>query len=137
MQDLLRPQLDIKRVNGLSALALAHIGDGVFELMVRTCLCLKGDSTNRRLHRDTVAMVCAISQAKYIRLLLPHLSEEEQGFYRRGRNSHSHAAPKNVSPADYAKATGFETLYGALYLLGRQERLQELTLKILEEENAL
>ena len=70
-------------------------------------------------------------------MLLPLLTEEEQGFYRRGRNSHSHAAPKNVSPVDYAKATGFETLYGALYLLGRQERLQELTTKILEEENAL
>lgn len=137
MQDLLRPQLNEKRVNAMSALALAHIGDGVFELMVRTRLCLKGDSTNHRLHKDTVAIVRATSQARYSMKLQPLLTEEEQGYYRRGRNSHSHAAPKNVSPVDYAKATGFETLFGALYLLGRQERLQELFAALWEDDHAL
>lgn len=137
MQDLFKPQLNEKRVNAMSALALAHIGDGVFELMVRTRLCLKGDSTNHRLHKDTVAIVRATSQAKYAQRLLPLLTEEEQGYYRRGRNSHGHAAPKNVTPVEYAKATGFETLFGALYLLGRQERLQTLFAALWEEENAL
>lgn len=137
MQDLLRPQLEEKRVNSISALALAHIGDGVFELMVRTRLCLKGDSTNHRLHKDTVALVRATSQAQFAEKLQPILTPEEQSYYRRGRNSHSHAAPKNVSPVEYAKATGLETLFGALYLLGRQERLKELFAALWEEDYAL
>lgn len=137
MEHLFQPQMTLLQVNAMSALALAHIGDGVFELLVRTKLCLQGGTTNHRLHRQTVSYVCAPSQAAFVQKLLPLLSEEEQGFYRRGRNAHSHAAPKNVSPVDYAKATGLEALFGALYLLGRRERIEALFECIWEDNHAL
>ena len=137
MDSLFHPQMNIKQVNAMSALALAHIGDGVFELLVRTKLCLEGGTTNHRLHQNTVALVCAASQSKGIERILPLLTEQEQGFYRRGRNSHTHAAPKSVTPAQYAKATGLEALFGALYLLGQQERLEELFMALWEEDHAL
>ena len=121
----------------MSALALAHIGDGVFELLVRTRLCLLGGTTNSRLHRQTVSLVRAASQAEFAEKLLPLLSEEELSFYKRGRNAHAHGVPKSVTPVQYAKATGLEALFGALYLLGQKERLQELFAALWEEENAL
>ena len=79
-----------------------------------------------RLHRDTISMVKASSQAKFIDKLLPHLTEEELAWYRRGKNSHVHAVPKSCTPAEYAKATGLEALFGALYLTGQTDRLNEL-----------
>lgn len=121
----------------MSALALAHIGDGVFELLVRTKLCVEGGTTNGRLHKDTVALVRATAQAEFVDRLLPRLTEEEQGFYRRGRNAHAHGIPKNVTPVQYAKATGLETLFGALYLMGQKERVQELFMALWEEDHAL
>jgi len=114
------------QVNAISNLGLAHIGDGVYELMCRTYLCAKGDKTVLRLHRDTVDMVKAPAQAKFADKLKPHLTEEEFDYFRRGKNAHTHAAPKSATPQEYAKATGLETLFGALYLLGRTERLGEL-----------
>ncbi len=114
------------RVNEISNLGLAHIGDGVFELLCRSYLCVHGDKTVLKLHRDSVALVKAGSQAKFADRLLPHLTEEEQSYYRRGKNAHTHAAPKSASPREYAKATGLECLFGALYLLGKTERINEL-----------
>lgn len=114
------------RVNEISNLGLAHIGDGVFELLCRSYLCVHGDKTVLKLHRDSVALVKAGSQAKFADRLLPHLTEEEQSYYRRGKNAHTHAAPKSASPREYAKATGLECLFGALYLMGKTERINEL-----------
>ena len=71
-------------------------------------------------------MVKATNQARLVDILLPHLTEEELAFYRRGKNAHVHAVPKSASPAEYAKATGLEALFGALYLMGRTDRLNEL-----------
>lgn len=116
----------VRQVNAISNLALALIGDGVYELLCRTYLCTQGDQTVLKLHKDTVNMVKAPAQAKYADLLKPHLTEEENDFYRRGKNAHTHAAPKAATRAEYAKATGLEALFGALYLLGRTERLMEL-----------
>lgn len=120
------------QVNQVTNLGLAHVGDGVYELLCRTHLCAKGDKTVLKLHRDTVNMVKAPTQAKYADLLLPHLTEEELAYYRRGKNAHTHAAPKAATRQEYAKATGLETLFGALYLLGRTERLCELFAMIVE-----
>ena len=120
------------QVNAMTNLALAHMGDGVYELLVRSMLCTKGDKTVLKLHRDTVELVKAPTQAKFADKLLPHLTEEEQGYYRRGKNTHTHAAPKAASPKEYAMATGLETLFGALYLYGRLERLSELFTKGME-----
>ena len=114
------------QVNAVSNLGLAHIGDGVYELMCRTYLCAKGDKTVLKLHRDTVDMVKAPTQAKFADRLKPHLTQEEFDYFRRGKNAHTHAAPKSATPQEYAKATGLETLFGALYLMGRTERLGEL-----------
>jgi ribonuclease-3 family protein len=118
--------MDKARVDAITNQGLAHMGDGVFELMVRTHLCIRGNKTVRTLHRDTVDLVNAASQAAFAEKLLPFLTEEEQDYYRRGKNTHTHAAPKAVTPKQYAMATGLETLFGALYLLGRKERLNEL-----------
>ena len=114
------------QVDAISNLGLAHLGDGVYELLVRSYLCLKGDQTVKTLHRDAVNLVKASTQAKIVEKILPLLTEEEFAYYRRGKNTHTHGAPKSATPQEYAKATGFETLFGALYLLGRKDRLMEL-----------
>ena len=128
---------NIRQVNAISNLGLAHVGDGVYELLCRTYLCTQGDQTVLKLHKDTVNMVKAPAQAKYMDKLLPHLTEEELAFYRRGKNAHTHAAPKAATRAEYAKATGLEAMFGALYLLGRTERLNELFYLIMEEDHGI
>lgn len=128
-------QMDMpwERINAISNLGLAHMGDCVYEVLCRAYLCAGGDQTVRRLHRDAVALVKAPTQAKMMDKLLPHLTPEEQDYYRRGKNAHSHAAPKSATPQEYAKATGLETLFGALYLAGRTDRLNELFHIMMEE----
>ena len=80
-------------------------------------------------------MVKAPAQAAYVDKLLPHLTEQELAYYRRGKNSHVHAVPKGATPAQYAKATGLETLFGALYLAGQTDRLNELFHIIIQEDS--
>ena len=125
------------QVNAMTNLALAHMGDGVYELLVRSHLCTKGDKTVLKLHRDTVELVKATTQAKFADKILPHLTEDETAYYRRGKNAHTHAAPKSASPKEYAKATGLEALFGALYLMGRTDRLNELFHIMMEETNGI
>lgn len=115
-----------EEIKAISNLGLAHIGDGVFELMCRSFLCARGGRNVGNLHKDTVAMVKAPAQAKFADKLLSHLTEEELAFYRRGKNAHVHAVPKGATPAEYAKATGLEALFGALYLAGKTQRINEL-----------
>ena len=114
------------RLKSMSVLGLAHIGDGVYELMCRAYLCDKGDKTVLKLHRDTIDMVKAPAQANYADKLQPHLTEEELSYYRRGKNSHVHAVPKGATPAEYAKATGLEALFGMLHLSGQTDRIAAL-----------
>ena len=121
------------QVNQMSNLALAHVGDGAYELMCRTYLALKGDKTVLKLHKDTVELVKATAQAKFADKLLPHLAEDEAAYYRRGKNAHTHAHPKGATRQEYAKATGLETLFGALYLLGQTERMNQLFALCMEE----
>jgi ribonuclease-3 family protein len=122
------------QVNEISNLGLALVGDGVYELMVRTHLCVNGDHTVLHLHKDTVQMVNAPAQARYADKLKPQLTEQELAYFRRGKNAHTHAAPKSASRAEYAKATGLEALFGALYLLGRTQRLNELFAIMMKED---
>lgn len=133
MENLFQMEFTAQQVNAISNTGLALVGDGVFELLVRTYLCTQGDQTVLKLHKDTVSMVNAAAQAKYADQLKPHLTEEEYAYYRRGKNAHTHAAPKSASKAEYAKATGLEALFGALYLLGRTQRLNELFQILMEE----
>lgn len=133
MENYFEIALEQSQINAISNLGLAHIGDAVFELLCRSYLCCKGGKRVQNLHRDTVAMVKAPAQAKFADKLLPHLTEQEQDWYRRGKNTHSHAAPKSATPQEYAKATGLEALFGALYLAGQRDRINEL-FRILVEE---
>jgi len=124
--------LSRQEINAISNLGLAHMGDCVFEILCRAYLCAKGGKNVGNLHRDTINMVKASSQAVFADRLLPHLTEEELAWYRRGKNAHVHAVPKSCTPAEYAKATGLEALFGALYLSGQTDRLNELFKKGME-----
>lgn len=118
--------MDPKTAAGLGALELAYIGDCVFELYVRTDMLTGSGKKVKELHPAVVKRVCAAGQAELSRRLQPILTEEEQAVFLRGRN-HRHARiPKGSSPAEYALATGFESLMGFLYLCGRQDRILEL-----------
>ena len=120
-------------LNAMSPLALAHVGDAVFDLLVRTRLCLDGRLTAGDLHRETVRYVSAVAQAAAAKKLLPLLDKREEGVYRRGRNAHSHAAPKGASPMEYHAATGLEALFGWLYLRGEKARIEELFSHLMED----
>ena len=133
MENYFKMNMTKPEVDAISNLGLAHIGDGVFELLCRSYLCAKGGKTVERLHKDTIQMVKATSQAKLADRMLPLLSGEELAYYRRGKNSHVHAVPKSATPQEYAKATGLEALFGALYLMGRTDRLNELFHAMIEE----
>ncbi len=133
MENYFELNFDKNRINAISNLGLAHIGDGVFELLCRSYLIARGGKKVGNLHRDTIAMVKAPAQSAYMDKLLPLLTEEELAYYRRGKNSHVHAVPKSATPAEYARATGLEALFGALYLSGNTQRLNELFCAIVEE----
>ena len=126
MENFFKMNLSKQEIDAISNLGLAHMGDCVFEILCRGYLCAKGEKTVDRLHRDTIHMVKATSQAKFVDKLLPLLTEDELAYYRRGKNAHVHAVPRSCTPAEYAKATGLEALFGALYLAGQTDRLNEL-----------
>lgn len=136
MKDLLTPELTLQEVNAVSSLGLAHVGDAVYSLLVRTMLLEAGNVRGDSLHQDSAKLVCAPAQARAAERLLPHLTEEEAGFFRRGRNADVRHIPKNASHAQYSRATGLEALFGALYLMGRRHRLMELFTIIMEDEDA-
>lgn len=133
MENLFQMNFTVQQVNAISNTGLALVGDGVYELLVRTYLCTQGDQTVLKLHKDTVQLVKAPAQAKFADKLKPLLTEDEYAYYRRGKNAHTHAAPKSATKAEYAKATGLEALFGALYLLGRTDRLNELFHILMED----
>ncbi len=132
MENYFQMNLTKQQIDAISNLGLAHMGDCVFEILCRGYLCAQGETTVDRLHRDTISMVKATSQAKFVDKLLPLLNEEEMACYRRGKNAHVHAVPKSATPAEYAKATGLEALFGALYLAGKTERINELFKTVME-----
>ena len=132
--EYLEPVLERREVLSRNALALAHVGDGVYELMVRTMLCAGAAHSNRNQHRLALEYVSAEAQAEAAERLLPLLDEEEREFFLRGRNAHTGTVPRHAGPAVYHAATALETLFGALWLLGRRARLEELFGIICERE---
>ena len=132
MENYFQMNFTTQQINAISNLGLAHMGDCVFEILCRGYLCARGGKNVGNLHRDTINMVKASSQAKFVEKLLPLLNEEELAYYRRGKNAHVHAVPKSCTPAEYAKATGLEALFGALYLAGKTERINELFKAVME-----
>lgn len=118
--------MDAGKIANISNLGLAHLGDAVFELMVRVWLCERGEATSKGLHNAAVMYVSAQAQAEAVRKLLPVLSAIESAVFRRGRNTHVRAIPQSATIEEYHAATGLETLFGYLYLRGETQRLNEL-----------
>jgi ribonuclease-3 family protein len=125
--------MEQEKLGAISNLGLAHLGDAVFELMVRSWLCLRGKATAKGLHKAAVRYVAAPAQAKAAEKILPVLTQEEQDVFRRGRNASPHSIPQNASRAEYQAATALEALFGWLYLQGRNDRLNELFGLMMEE----
>lgn len=134
MTDYLHMQLPPDQIRGISSIGLAHMGDAVYELLVRTWLCAHGKATGKGLHRATVALVCAPKQAELAQRILPLLTEEEQAVFRRGRNANVHSIPAHASRAQYQQATALEALLGWLHLSGRHDRVEQLFAVMMEEE---
>lgn len=109
-----------------SALALAYIGDGVYDLIIRTIVIDLGNGKVKDFHRITSGIVKAASQAKLMHVIEPELDEQERAIYKHGRNAKSATSAKNASIVDYRIATGFEALIGYLYLSHRMDRAMEL-----------
>lgn len=128
-------EVDIKTY---SPLTFAYIGDDVFDLVIRTIVVNKGNTSPNKLHNTVIRYVSAKAQAKMLDAINPLLNDEEQDILRRGRNSKPHTKAKNASSADYMKATALETLIGYLYLKNDMERIFELIktgINKKEEEN--
>ena len=117
----------------ISSIGLAHMGDAVFEILVRTWLCAHGKATGIGLHQATIALVRAESQAEMAGRILPLLTEEEAAVFRRGRNAQVHSVPPHASRAQYGEATALEALFGWLWLRGRKDRINELFCVMMEE----
>ena len=124
--DYLHPKLDDAAIARMSSLALAHVGDAVYEVLVRSLLACGGLQTAKNLHSRTVALVRASAQAAAVQRILPLLDEAEQEVFRHGRNAKPKTVPKSSSVAEYAYATALEALFGWLYLKQRYGRINEL-----------
>ena len=134
MTDYLNIALTDQEIGAVSNLGLAHIGDCVYELLVRSYIVCHGKQTNQGLHFATVEYVKAPAQARAMERLLPRLTEEELAVYKRGRNTHVNSVPKNADIGDYHAATGLECLFGWLYLHAMHDRINELFSVIVENE---
>lgn len=120
--------MNIKDAKLLNGLALAYMGDGVYDLYIREHLLNEGTTTPNQLHKKATQFVSARAQAHLIDLMFEQelLSEEEIDYFKRGRNAKSHTKAKNASAADYSKSSGFEALMGYLYLTKQESRLDTL-----------
>lgn len=124
MQDLLQMrEVDVREY---SPLAMAYLGDAVFDLVIRSLVLNQGNKPVQKLHKETSGIVQASAQSKMMRGIQEQLTEEEHQVYKRGRNSKSVSPAKNQSVTDYRRATGFEALIGYLYLRREYRRMLEL-----------
>ena len=119
-------QLEPIDVCSYSPLALAYMGDAVYEVLIRTRVMNRGSMQVNKMHKKSASLVKAEAQSRMIQALQEELTEEETAVYKRGRNAHSASSAKNASIRDYRMATGFEALVGYLYLTGQYERLLKL-----------
>lgn len=119
-------RLPAVEAEGYSPLALAYIGDGVYELIIRTILVDQGNTKAGKLHKRASTLVKASAQSAMMEVLKPVLTDQEMAVYKRGRNAKSPTMAKNATVADYRRATGFEALVGWLYLDGQYKRMIDL-----------
>ena len=120
------------KVNTMSPLTWAYIGDAVYELYIRNHLVETTNLKPNKLHKESINFVKAKSQAQILNELNEYLTEEEKEIVRRSRNTQNHHLPKNADPTDYMYSKAFEGLIGYLYLSKQQERLNEILKKVLE-----
>lgn len=113
-------------INSYSPLALAYIGDSIYDLIIKTLVINEGNAQVQKLHKKTSSLVQASAQSQMMRAMQEHLTEEEHGVYKRGRNAKSVSPAKNQSITDYRRATGFEALMGYLYLKKEWKRMLKL-----------
>lgn len=113
-------------IRSYSPLTLAYIGDGIYDIIIRTILVEKGNAQVNKLHRKASGYVKAQAQKELYHAVEEELSEEERSVFKRGRNANSATTAKNASISDYRAATGLEALFGYLYLSGKTERIFEL-----------
>ena len=118
--------LEDQDLRSYSPLTLAYIGDGVYELVIRTILVKKGNCPVNRLHKKASSLVKAGAQSAIMEVIEEKLTPEELSVYRRGRNAHSPTMAKHATMADYRRATGFEALMGYVYL--KEDYTRMLTL---------
>ena len=133
MAELFAQSYTTQQLRAIPVLTLAHVGDGVYELLARTRVierCPEGKVA--QAHRKTVALVSAGAQAKAARVLEAMLTPEETAVFHRGRNCHVNSVPKHASREEYAYATALETLLGHLYLSGQQDRIGQLWAVVLQ-----
>ena len=123
-----------KEAKQYSPLALAFLGDAVYERLVRKKLLLSANMPVGKLHELTIQKVCAEFQAKAINRISDILTETESEIVKRGRNASGMTVPKHASVAEYRKATGLECLFGFLELIGDKERIEELFELIIDDE---
>ncbi len=135
MTDYFDLDFEAEEIRKISNLGLAHLGDAVYELMVRSWLCIQGKCTSRGLHAAAIKWVSAPAQAEAVKSILPVLTEEEADVYRRGRNAHVNSVPHSATLEEYHAATGLESLFGYLYLRGRRDRLNELFAILMESDS--
>lgn len=134
--DYFCPHMSAAEVNAISMLGLAHIGDGVYELLTRTMLCKQGHSAAAKLHRLTVSYVNAPAQAAAAKKIVPLLTAQELAVYKRGRNAKVNSVPQKATEGEYHAATGLEALFGWLYLQGETQRIDSLFAAIMEDDDA-
>lgn len=118
--------LSAAEASRLHPLALAYVGDAVYDLFVRSRLVEAGHQRPGELHQRAVRYVRARAQAMAVRALLPRLSQAERAVVRRGRNARPGHLPKGASVAEYHLSSGFEALVGYLYLSGQAQRLTDV-----------
>lgn len=128
---------NLGKINTMSPLTWAYIGDAVYELYIRNYLIETTNLKPNKLHREATKFVKASSQAKILDKLKDFLNEEELEIIRRGRNTQNHHLPKNANPTDYMYSTAFEGLIGYLYLTKQETRLNEILSKIIKINSSL
>ena len=119
-------QMEEVDVSTYSPLTLAYIGDGIYDLIIRSLVVNRGNKQVNKLHKETSSLVQASTQSLMMRTMQEYLTEEEHAIYKRGRNAKSISPAKNQSITDYRRATGFEALLGYLYLKKEWKRMLDL-----------
>lgn len=126
MIEIIQREKDVAEINTMSPLTWAYVGDGVFELFIRTHLVNTTRLKPHMLHIEAIKYVKAEAQGKILNKIQEQLTAEEKDIVRRGRNAENHHLPKNATVEEYSYSTAFEALIGYLYLTKQDKRLNEI-----------